>query len=207
MPTRNPELMRSLGQATTAYEAQLGDLAQSYLAGRGIATTTVRSLRLGYVETPEVGHEWFVGRLAIPYLTRGGVVQIKFRSLDGAEPKYLGISGVDPRLYNVEALFTDSAFIAITEGELDAAVLDQQCGVPAVGCPGVAVWQDHFPRLFAGYDRVFIFTDGDGPGREFGARVSQDLDNAFVIKLPDGQDVNDIYQSEGPEGLLKRAGL
>lgn len=206
MPTRNAELMRSLGKATAAYEAHI-ELAADYLAERRIEMSTARSLRLGYVAEPEAGHEWFTGRLAIPYLTRAGVVQVKFRSLDGSDPKYLGIDGVRPHLYNVESLFMDSPVIAVTEGELDAAILAYQCDVPAVGCPGVAVWQDHFPRLFAGYDRVAVFADGDAPGREFAQRVALDLEQANVVRLPDGTDVNDIYITEGAVALRRRAGL
>lgn len=206
MPTLSSESQRLLTEATTRYAASI-DLAAGYLAGRGIEMSTAHSCQLGVVVDPELGHEGMVGRLAIPYLSRAGVRTIRFRAMDGGDPKYLSLPGVRPHLYNVEALFERSTFIAITEGELDAAVLTHQCGIPAVGCPGVSSWQDHFPRLFDGYDRVLIFADGDTPGREFAKRVSHELDNAIVVNLGDGLDVNDLYVLEGLEGLRKRAGL
>lgn len=202
----NNDSRRLLETATVKYEKAL-DLAMPYLEGRGIKISTARSLRLGYVVEPEVGHESYVGRLSLPYLTRGGVVGMKFRAVDGSDPKYLCSQGFTPHLFNVEALFDRSATIALTEGELDAAVLSYQCGIPAVGCPGVSTWRDHFPRLFAGYDRVFIYADGDQPGREFAKRVANDLDNAVILAMPDGMDVNQMYVLEGPEALRKRAGL
>ena len=197
-------LLRSLEQATATYEANI-EQARSYLTGRGISHGTARSCRLGVVgDQPLAGHDRFVGRLCIPYLTRAGVVQLKFRSMGTEEPKYLGLPNVKPHLYNVEALFTHESHIAITEGELDAVVLTHEVGIPAVGCPGVSTWQDHFPRLFAGFDRVLIFADGDQPGREFARRVADDLDNAVILSMPDGLDVTDVYVNDGAAALLER---
>lgn len=200
------ELSSLLERATSTYEAHL-ELARSYLDERRIEMSTARSCRLGVVAEPVVGHEWFAGRLAIPYITRNGIVQMKFRAMDGSEPKYAGLTNVLPRLYNVASLFDAEADIAITEGELDAAVLAYQCDLPAVGCPGVDAWRDHFPRLFAGFDRVLVFADGDKPGREFAQRVASELTNAIVVRCPDGLDVNDVYVLEGAAGIRKRAGL
>lgn len=199
-------LIASLTEATSRYEANI-ELARDYLAARGFKQATALSCRLGVVVDPVPGHEGFVGRLAIPYLTRNGVVGMKFRAMDGSEPKYLSAVGAEPHLYHVESFFDDSPFVALTEGELDAAVLTYQVGIPAVGCPGTNTWREHFPRLFAGYDTVFIFADGDKPGLEFAKRVANDLDNARIIPMPDGQDVNETYLNEGPEGLRERCGL
>lgn len=199
-------LRTSLEEATTAYQQNI-EAARSYLAGRGVSPRTAASCRLGVVDDPAPGHERFAGRLAIPYLTRAGVVGMKFRSMDGASPKYLCLPGAKPRLYGVEALFVDSPHVAVCEGELDAAVLTHEVGIPAVGCPGVSTWQEHFPRLFTGYDRVLIFADGDEPGVEFAKRVAHDIDNAVILPMPDGCDVSDVYVREGADFLRERAGL
>lgn len=206
MTTLSNDWKQSLEQATAEYQTHL-DLAVSYLENRGIATTTAVSLRLGVCANPMPGHDQYRNRLAIPYLTRNGVVQIKFRTMTDQDPKYLGLTGTRPHLYNVEALFDADSYIAITEGELDAAVLSSQVGVPAVGCPGVSVWQDHFPRLFAGYDVVYVFADGDEPGREFSQRVRSDLPQAVIIRCPDGMDVSNLYMTEGADALRERMGL
>ncbi len=51
---------------------------------------------------PDVGHEAFQGRLSIPYITKTGVVDLRFRSLHPAvEPKYMGMTGMETKMYNV----------------------------------------------------------------------------------------------------------
>ena len=58
--------------------------------------------RFGVVEEPEIGHEAFIGRLCIPYITKSGVVDLRFRSLNPAvEPKYMGMTGAETKMYNV----------------------------------------------------------------------------------------------------------
>lgn len=195
-----------LGAATELYQEQLG-LGLEYLAGRGISEAAARAARLGVVGTPARTHDRFQGRLAIPYVTRAGVVNIKFRSMDGAEPKYLCLPNSKPLLYNVGAFFHPGSRIGITEGELDAVVLSHEVGLPAVAVPGVSMWDDHHPRCFTGFDQVLVFADGDGPGYDLAKRISRDLEQAQVIYMPDGQDVTDVYLAEGADGIRKRAGL
>jgi DNA primase len=160
------------------------------------------------VVEPEPEHVdlYVAGRLAIPYITRAGVVNMRFRAMDASEPKYLGLPDAKPRLYGVESLFDPSPIVGITEGELDRNIL-VQCGIPAVGCPGVSTWMDYHPALFAGYDRVLIFADGDDAGKAFAKRVRKDLDNGVTVTMPDGMDVNDLYLRDGAEALRERAGL
>src|SRR6266702_2714522 len=46
------------------------------------------------------------GRLSIPYVTRAGVVNLKFRSIEAdSGPKYLNLSGFETNLYHVESFF------------------------------------------------------------------------------------------------------
>lgn len=210
----NPATVRKqlLGKAATKYAANVS-LATSYLLDRGISQESAEALSLGVVVDPEPGHEDMVGRLSIPYLTRSGVVDIKFRCLAHDDcknegcVKYLCLVGSKSHLYNVNAFFADSPHIAITEGELDAAVLHYEVGIPAVGCAGVQRWEEHFARCFVGYETIFLFSDGDEAGRDFGKRLVEDLPPLTVINLPNKEDVNSLYLSEGREGLLRRAGL
>lgn len=194
------------------YAANL-DLASSYLSGRGISQATAEAVRLGVVVDPEPGHELMVGRLAIPYITRTGIVDMKFRCTQHEDcknegcVKYLCLTGSNPHLYNVNAFFRESAVMGITEGEFDADILDYEVGIPAVGCPGAQAWQPHFARCFVGYENIYLFTDGDTAGREFAKKVAEDLPPLTVVNLPEKQDVTTVYLSEGPEGLRHRAGL
>lgn len=195
----------TLDQAMEAY-AENVELAASYLRERGITMETARSFQLGVVVEPAVGHESFTGRLAVPYRTRAGVKNIKFRAMDGAQPKYLGLPHARPRLFNVNALLVDSPVCAISEGELDAIVLTQ-ASLPAVGAPGASTWQDHFPRLFAGYEQVFIFADGDSAGKDFASRVADDIYSSVIIQMPDGEDVSSFHTKYGAKALLERCGV
>jgi DNA primase len=79
--------------------------------------------------------------------------------------------------------------------------------VPAVSIPGVRNWKPHYDRCFTDYERVFVFADGDQDGKDFAKRIRSTLDGVTVIQMPDGLDVNGVYQAEGPDGLRKRAGL
>ena len=90
-----------LGRAAEKYAASIYQ-AQDYLESRGIPLEVARLAQLGVVVEPEVGHEAFVGRLSIPYITKTGVVDLRFRSLNPAvEPKYMGMTGAETKMYNV----------------------------------------------------------------------------------------------------------
>lgn len=198
----------SLASATLTYsEALPGSPAEEYLAGRGIDATVAATFLLGYVDVPEVGHDVYTGRLSIPYVTPAGPVDIRFRSLSGDGPKYLTRPGAQPHLYNVKAFGEDSDVIALTEGELDAVVAHGVAGIPAIGVPGANAWKPFYARAFQDYERVILLCDGDEPGKGWGKRIAQEIEQAIVITMPDSMDVNDIVLAEGPDGLRKRAGL
>jgi DNA primase len=196
----------ALEEATLRYQASVGE-AWDYLMERGISPDTAETFRLGVVSDPITGHEQFAGRLAIPSLgPTGAPYGIRFRSLDTDEPKYLGISGAPTRLFNLRAVVTAGDVIHITEGELDAVVLCQ-AGMHAVGVTGSNAWKRHHPRLFAGFTKVFIWGDGDKAGQQFSRTVFDSLDTGIIVGMKVGQDVNELYLSEGVEGLHRALGL
>lgn len=197
----------SLEQATSAYQLQLDEAAQ-YLMGRGINKDAAHTHRLGYVHEPMIGHEDMRGRLAIPYVTPTGVVDIRFRAITPEQsPKYLSRSGAEQHMYNVPAFTVDSDFIAICEGEIDTIITHSMCGIPAVGMPGVNGWKSWYARAFQDYRTVFVLTDGDQPGKDLGKKIMQAIDVAVVVSMPDGMDVNDVFLAEGAEGIRKRIGV
>ena len=182
----------------THYQRSL-PLAEEYLASRGLSLGDGVTVRLGYVHEPLVGHEQFIGRLAIPYLTPSGVVDIRFRAIGPQEPKYLGMPGSETRLYNVNALLTAENYIAITEGEIDAITLNYKCGIPSIGVPGANNWKRHYARLLHDFESIFIFADGDQPGSDFAKKISQEVSGVTIVHMPDGHDVNSMYLQEGPD--------
>ncbi len=209
--TLSSSVRESLERATRSYET-FRPMADTYLEGRGLDLGLAATFRLGVVVEPEIGHEMYAGRLSIPYLTKAGVVNMKFRCMDQHVckevgcPKYLGLSQ-NTNIYNTLAFFRESPVIAICEGEIDALVLDGLVGVPAVSVPGVRNWKPHYDRCFTDYERVLVFADGDDQGKQLGQRLKDALDGVTVIQMPDGADVNTVYLAEGPDGLRKRAGL
>ena len=148
-----------LEEATARYVDQLDEPALAYLRGRGLEDAAP-SFRLGVVRDPLPEHRSYVGRLAVPYLTPNGVVSMRFRALDDSKIKMLGPAGVQPRMFNVNALHTRLPYVAIVEGEFDAMAADL-IGLPAVGIPGTSMWHAHFPRIFADFETVYVITDND----------------------------------------------
>jgi hypothetical protein len=133
-----------LDKAAAKYAANIYQ-AEDYLASRGITREVARLARFGVVGEPEVGHEQFQGRLSIPYITKTGVVDLRFRSLNPAvEPKYMGLTGAETKMYNVLDIDRAGDWIGVCEGELDAITLSVCVGVPCIGVPGANSWKIHY---------------------------------------------------------------
>jgi DNA primase len=162
--------------------------------------TAVR-FRLGVVPEESTNFPEMNGRLAIPSIgPKGNVYNLRFRSLDGSGAKYMGLAGYEARLFNTRAILEASEEIHITEGELDAIVL-AQLGFSAVGVCGSNGWKQHHSRLFLGFSRVFVWGDGDDPGKKFAGEVVKSLPNARAVKLPVAADVNSVYSDQGEQGI------
>lgn len=196
------EQRKLLDQSSELYNRSLWRV-EDYLAGRGISLDFADAEMLGYVEDPLPGQEQFRGRLSIPYVTRAGVVNLKFRALeDGQEPKYLNLSGFETNLYLVSSFFDNSDFICVAEGEIDALSL-RQAGLPAVGVPGVKAWKPFYRRCFEDYPEIWVFCDGDEPGRDFGTFLAGEI-KARSILMPNGEDVNSMLVKEGKEWIRSK---
>ncbi|WP_437071919.1 toprim domain-containing protein [Streptomyces sp. enrichment culture] len=182
--------------------------AQGYLASRGLGPSALVTYRLGVVRRPLAGHEQYAGRLAIPYLTPAGVVNIRFRCLQPHEcdghPKYLSADGAGTNLFNVLDLKKDSPFICVAEGEIDTMSLSL-AGLPAVGVPGVDAWQKHFSRCLEDFEVIYAFGDGDKAGSKFSSFLARET-RARPIRMPPGDDCNSIYMKEGANGLHRLIG-
>ena len=195
-----------LGIAAATYAENIY-LAEDYLASRGIPLEVARLASLGVVAEPETGHEAFKGRLSIPYITKTGVVDLRFRSLNPAvEPKYMGMTGAETKMYNVIDVERASDFIGVCEGELDTLTLSACVGIPCVGVPGANSWKKHYTRLLADFERVFIFADGDQPGTQFATSLARELP-VTIIQLPDGHDVNSMFVQEGANYFHQKMGV
>ena len=193
-----------LGLASDKYAANIS-MAYDYLRNRGITQEAARLARFGVVAEPEVGHEAFTGRLSIPYITKTGVVDLRFRSLNPAvEPKYMSMTGAETKMYNVLDIDRAGDWIGVCEGELDTITLSTCVGIPCVGVPGANSWKKHYTRLLADFERVFIFADGDQPGTEFARSLARELP-VTIVQFSDGEDVNSAYVKYGADYIRERA--
>jgi DNA primase len=205
--TLSEEQRRFFEQAASTYQQDLaGDTsAQAYLASRGLGPSALGTFRLGAVRRPLPGHEQYQGRLAIPYLTPAGVVNIRFRCLQQHEceghPKYLSAEGAGTNLFNVLDLKKDSPFICVAEGEIDTMSLSL-AGLPAVGVPGVDTWQKHFGRCLEDFDVIYAFGDGDKAGSKFSNFLARET-RARPIRMPSGEDCNSLFQKGGADALRR----
>lgn len=198
---------RSLDRALTTYQKHL-DEGMEYLEGRGIDRAAALSAGLGVVRDPIPGHDYLVGRLAIPYLTSSGPVNYNFRCMrdhkckDAGHSKYIMWSGLPVNLYNVAVLETANQSLAISEGEIDA-LSSTLAGIPCVGVSGATKWQEHWNNVFEDFSSLYVWQEGDDAGKKFGDRVVSEV-GAIRIILPDGQDVNSIWSASGAEALRAR---
>ena len=191
-------------EAAQRYAQDITPEALNALSERGISEVVAAKFQLGTVSVPHNGHEMYEGWISIPYITASGsCVGFKFRRLDDGKPKYGSPTGQKAHLYNVCDITIDSPYVVVCEGELDAVITSGEIGIPAVGVPGVAAWKTHFPKLFAGYETVYVVgdndikEDGSNPGAEFAKRVANEVLNAVIVTLPPGMDINDYYLAHG----------
>lgn len=201
--------MESLEEATANYQDSLlrDGAAVRYLQRRGIEEATALTFRLGVVANPMPGHEKYVGWLALPYLDHlGKPVSLRFRCLEQHDHralyhgKYMSLPDEPARVFNVGALHRAIDTVDVTEGELDAVILDQ-LGLYAAAIPGASGFQDHHAIMLAGFNRVRVWGDPDEAGSAFVKKVQRALDSAKGVRLLDG-DVTDTFLKHGPAALL-----
>jgi len=193
-------------EAAQRYAQAISPEVLDVLAARGISELVAAKFQLGTVYEPHNGHEMHEGWLSIPYITASGsCVGFKFRRIDDGKPKYGSPTGQKAHLYNVCDITIDSPHIVVCEGELDAVITSGVLGIPAVGVPGVAAWKSHFPKLFNGYETIYVVgdndikEDGSNPGAEFAKRVANEVMNSVIVTLPPGMDINDYYLAHGAD--------
>lgn len=202
-----------LAKAQKLYAANL-EPAVEWLAGRGISREQAATAGLGVVTGEIVDHETRVGRLAIPYMTPSGPVNMTFRCIRHANckevgcKKYLLHDGLQDNLYHVLTFEYAGDFICVTEGEIDALTMNI-CGIPALGVPGAEKWREHWTEVLDDFAYVYIMADGDKAGGKFANLVRDNIPHAVTIQMPEGEDVNSMYVKHGTlylhERLAKRS--
>jgi DNA primase len=205
--------MNSLLTAAKKYARSLPDSpAVPFLESRGLDLEQVERFRLGYVAEPEIGHDTYRGRLSIPYWRRSAsgvwsVRGMKFRSLQAnpGSAKYLPNPGFKTMLFNTQDAILNEDWLCLTEGEFDCIAASSN-GIPAVGVPGATTWQAKWNPIFYGYETLYVLADGDKAGLEMGEVVADNLPNAKVIPMLDGEDVNSMIQKYGADKIREMIG-
>jgi DNA primase len=169
-----------------------GRQVREYLEGRGIGCELTILYKLGLCD--DVHDGW----ISIPYLREPhGVIWFNYRNLSGKGSKYMATGA--KHLYNTTALdqADETGEIAIAEGEFDAIVATELCGVPAVAIPGATQWisNRHWHELFVGYQRVWVLADPDEAGLGLASEILDLLPAARLVNLP--SDVTDTYLKHG----------
>ena len=197
-------------EAAQRYAQAISPEALVVLDARGISEVTAARFQIGTITEPINGHEMYEGWISIPYITASGsCVGFKFRRLDEGKPKYGSPTGQKAHLYNVSDVTIMKPYIVVCEGELDTIIVSGELGIPAVGVPGVAAWKPHFPKLFGGYETVYVVgdndvkEDGSNPGAEFAKRVANEVMNSTIVTLPPNMDINDYYLVHGASATRK----
>ena len=190
-------------RATQQYNNHL-ELAEGYLATRSLSVDEGRIFHLGVVEDPLPGHEAYKGRLAIPYITPSGVVDIRFRSMHGEDPKYMGLIGAKTTMFNTQACFVADKYICVTEGEFDCILMSNKTIHPTIGIPGASNYKSHYTRILDDYDIVIVLADGDAAGQEFGKKIARELSNVNIIAMPENEDVNSVITKTGVDWINER---
>jgi DNA primase len=196
-------LKESLERSVAHYQKSLA-LGAEYLKSRGLSHEDALRHRLGVVADPLNGHEQYVGRLAIPYITKNGIVDLRFRAMGAEQPKYLGLAGATTHLYNVNAFFRAKSWIAVCEGEIDTITLDSCMGYPSIGVPGTNNWKRHYTRILHDFDSIYVFADGDQAGSDFAKSLTKELGNVTTIHMPEGEDVNSTFIKQGKEWFAEK---
>jgi len=187
-------------QATQRYASKI-ELAKDYLSSRHLSVEEASTFHLGVVEDPLPGHEAYKERLAIPYITPSGVVDIRFRAMSNEDPKYMGLVGAKTTVFNTQACFVADKYICVTEGEFDCIMMSVKTMHPTIGIPGANNWKPHYAKILDDFDVVIVLADGDPAGLEFGKKISRELGNVNIISMPDGEDVNSMMIKMGSEWL------
>lgn len=212
MPPSNAQKL-SLGELALRFETSQPKLLP-YLTARGLGGAAAERFRLGYVEPAEDIPRQHWHRMAVPFITPTGVVQIRYKCVLDHDhkavscSKMLGAAGVEITLYNAAATLTATGPVVLVEGEPDVWAVETLAGLPAVGIPGAQMWRKHsyWSRCFVGLDLILL-SDGDAAGDSLAEAISADLPELHHVRLPDGADANSLLEREAPADFRRRLGL
>ena len=173
---------------------------------RGISMEAVKHFKIG-LKIASDGGRW----LAIPHYTGGKLINVKYRSLPPAKKAFRRIEGCKSIMLNTDILdateVPDTVFLC--EGEPDAITLWSKGIRNVIGTTTGAgsfdpEWVDRLKdvkKIIICYDNDKK-ADGTNPGQTGSREVARRLgyDRCFNVLLPEGQDINDFFQTRNGGG-------
>ncbi|MEE9443221.1 MAG: CHC2 zinc finger domain-containing protein [candidate division Zixibacteria bacterium] len=218
-----------LSEAVSFYHGRLTHQAKAYLTKeRGFTEKTIKDFQIGYAdgtlrdfllkvkEYPAeaciqtgllkqgddgVLRDYFYKRIIFPNIRHGKAMHLTGRCLDNQEPKYIHMPGKIKYLFNEDMLYEKMVLIAEGIPDCIAAV---QAGYSSVGIYGTGGFKDEYIHKFERCERIYICMDADSPGESAALKIAEKLGNqARIIRLPDGFDLNDYFREYSNEDFEK----
>ena len=206
-----PTVARTKEYYRPAYNPDhLSEAALSYFAERGITMEVITRNRLGVesVWMPQLEKEAVC--VAFPYLSRGEVVNVKYRT---RTKEFRQVGGAEKVLYKIDDV---AEMTIVTEGEIDALTLEVAGFKNAISVPdgAPAPTSKNFEAKFEYLDdsrldavKIFVIAvDNDEPGRRLEEELSRRLgkERCRRVTWTDGcKDANDVLLTHGAEVLAK----
>ena len=208
-----------MGWSLLHAKGKTADGVREYLQGRGYTMEEIEAMGLGYLpswdklkaylvekdhseevirEALTIGQDGRLGdthALAIPYRTGSKIQGYAFRTVTGAEPKYINSTGLDRKagLFNLSPL-KGTKDLVVVEGYLDAlyATVKGLDNVVAVGAASLSPEQVQ-DAIAKGARKVTLCFDNDQGGKggtEQALRVLKEFPQlkVYVAQLPEGKD-------------------
>ena len=148
-------------------------------------------------------------RLTLPFRNpSGGITGLAVRTiLPDVSPKYINSVGSEKGLFNLNAYAVREQDVVLTEGQFDALILSERCGLNGVAVTGSSLNESHLAVLEKfKVKSITLCFDGDTAGREAVRKAIQTYvkfphpqARLYVMRLPDGYDP-DTFLKEHPNG-------
>ena len=206
--------------------------AIKYLLSRGIHKSSIIKYRIGYDDgtlarfmtnmgidkesllrlslVNEKGNDYFYKRILLPievgickkYEYIYGFIGRSFGKV--VDPKYKR-SVVSDVYYNSHIIWGEEKIIAITEGPIDA-ILVEQCGIPTVALMGTH-YNLTLPFILNKYKKkVLLMFDADDSGRKVAEKLSHKIKHSKIIEFPEGEDPASFINKYGKKKMQELIG-
>jgi DNA polymerase I len=185
--------------------SERGRDALAYLRQRGLTDATIKAAQLGYHPHETYGPARVWGRavrlpqgIVIPWFFEGRLWRLTIRDirLSSGSRRYMQVAGGSNGLYLADSLALKRPLVVITEGELDALSVMQECGDRVAVVATGTTQGSHTPRwvaMLAQQAQVLIAFDAEDTGDRAARWWMERLEHAQRLR-PWWKDINQMLQ-------------